>query len=336
MGVLVSAGHHRLAMRYEAGNGKLAAALAGVLLLVLLGVAERRGWRARWEQMHLALHVRREWLVAGGIALLALPVSIPLVTNKVLYGHDAMCYYTRLAEVQQNLAGGIVVPRWAPDFASGAGQPLFVFHPPLFYWLAELCHLAGFGFTAAVNAATILLVVASAAGIFLLARLYFGEAGGWLAAAAYLYAPYFSVDLFVRCALEEFTSFPFHGAGPVRFWGVREGWQAAPLAAGSSGLCRGDFLLLSRGAAIQPAAGGLRRVHGVEGGILETLVEAGGRGGLWAGAGGDGVAAGHGGAALRVDGARAGRRHALQQSSGRLVSTVLLAVGLWPIGARTP
>ena len=229
VGVLVSAGHHRLAMRYEAGNGKLAAALAGVLLLVLLGVAERRGWRARWEQMHLALHVRREWLVAGGIALLALPVSIPLVTNKVLYGHDAMCYYTRLAEVQQNLAGGIVVPRWAPDFASGAGQPLFVFHPPLFYWLAELCHLAGFGFTAAVNAATILLVVASAAGIFLLARLYFGEAGGWLAAAAYLYAPYFSVDLFVRCALEEFTSFPFmalalYGFGAYAKGGKRRHW----------------------------------------------------------------------------------------------------------------
>jgi hypothetical protein len=46
-------------------------------------------------------------------------------------------------------------------------------------------------------------------GMFLLARLYFGDAGGWLGAAAYLYAPYFAVDLYVRSAMEEFAAFPF-------------------------------------------------------------------------------------------------------------------------------
>jgi hypothetical protein len=44
--------------------------------------------------------------------------------------------------------------------------------------------------------------------MFLLGRLYFGETGGWLAAAGWLYAPYFAVDLYVRSALEELTALP--------------------------------------------------------------------------------------------------------------------------------
>ena len=39
--------------------------------------------------------------------------------------------------------------------------------------------------------------------MFLLGRLYGGQPGGWLAAAAYLYAPYFQVDLYVRHAWAE-------------------------------------------------------------------------------------------------------------------------------------
>jgi len=254
VGVIVSAGHHRITMRYEPGNGKLATAVVGMLLLVLLAVAERRGWllrweQVRWEQVRPRLPVRREWLVAGGIALLSLPVSIPLFTNKMLWGHDAMCYYTRLTEVHQNLMGGIVVPRWAPDFAWGMGQPLFVFHPPLFYWLAEVCHLAGFGFTAAVNVATVLIVLASAGAMFLLARLYFGEAGGWLAAAAYLYAPYFAVDLLVRNALEEFTSFPFmalalYGFGAYALGGKRRHWLLGVAAYAAMEFCSFPSALL--------------------------------------------------------------------------------------------
>jgi hypothetical protein len=52
--------------------------------------------------------------------------------------------------------------------------------------------------------------------MFLLGRLWFGNWGGWLAAAAYIYAPYFHVDLFVRQALAEFAAFPFY---PLAFYG---------------------------------------------------------------------------------------------------------------------
>jgi hypothetical protein len=101
------------------------------------------------------------------------------------------------------------VPRWAPDLGRGTGQPLFLFHPPMVYYFGELWHLLGFDFVTAMNLACALVVLLSAAGMFLLARLYFGDPGGWLGAAAYLYVPYFSVDLYVRSAMEEFAAFPF-------------------------------------------------------------------------------------------------------------------------------
>jgi len=114
-----------------------------------------------------------------------------------------------LVEFHENIRHGILLPRWAPDLSHGTGQPLFLYNPPLFYYLAEVWHLLGFDLVTAINLACVVIVLASAAGMFLLAELYFGELGGWLAAAAYLYAPYFSVDLYVRSALAEFAAFPF-------------------------------------------------------------------------------------------------------------------------------
>jgi hypothetical protein len=92
-----------------------------------------------------------------------------------------------------------------------------------------LWHLVGFDYVTAINLACIVIVLASAASMFLLARLYFGDAGGWLGAAAYLYVPYFSVDLFVRSAIEEFAAFPLlalavYGFGAYAKLGKRKYW----------------------------------------------------------------------------------------------------------------
>jgi len=147
--------------------------------------------------------------IVGGIVLLALPVCIPVFTTSLIWGHDAFAYFPRLVEVHQNVTNGIVLPRWAPDLERGAGQPLFLFHPPMFYWLAEIWRLAGFEFVTSINLACALVALASAAGMFFLGRLYFGATGGFFAAAAYLYAPYFATDLYIRSALEEYTAFAF-------------------------------------------------------------------------------------------------------------------------------
>ncbi|MBI2822940.1 MAG: hypothetical protein HYX74_12020 [Acidobacteria bacterium] len=152
-----------------------------------------------------------------GLALLCLPLWLPLFTAEQLGGHDTFLYMWRLVEFHENIRHGILLPRWAPDLSSGFGQPLFLFNPPLFYYLAEVWHLAGLGFMAAVNMACVTLIAGSAVAMFLLGAFYFGRAGGILAAAAYLYAPYFLVDLYVRQALAEFTAFPFY---PLALYGL--------------------------------------------------------------------------------------------------------------------
>jgi len=148
-------------------------------------------------------------LSAAGLVALSLPVCVSLFTTRLPQGHDALEYLRRQVEFHENISHGILLPRWAPDLSRGNGQPLFLFNPPLFYYLGEAWHLLGFDFVTAMNLACIVIVLASACSMFLLGRLYCGDAGGWLAAAAYLYAPYFSVNLYVRSAMAEFAAFPF-------------------------------------------------------------------------------------------------------------------------------
>jgi hypothetical protein len=207
-GVALPPGQHRVEFRYEPGPSKPLMALAGLLLLIF---AARRGpaiGRAFDALLARFAAPDRRLLVAAGVVALTAPVVAPLFSRSVLWGHDAFAYFPRLIEVHRNLQLGILLPRWAPDFGSGAGQPLFIFHPPLFYWIGELWHLAGFDPVTAVNLAAVVIVLAAAVGMYFLGALWFGSTGAWLAAAAYLYAPYFAVDLYVRSAMEEFTAFP--------------------------------------------------------------------------------------------------------------------------------
>jgi hypothetical protein len=213
VGVPLAPGHHTLVMRYQPESWKAAMGFAGLLAVLLLMVTEGRGWPVRVESWQpgwtLPATARRHLAIAGGLVLLALPVCLPLFTGSVLWGHDAFEYFPRLVELHQGILHGVLVPRWAPDLGRGTGQPLFLFHAPVIYYLGELWHLVGFDVVTAMNLACVAVVLFSAAAMFLLARLYFGDAGGWLGAAAYLYVPYFAVDLYVRSAMEEFSAFPF-------------------------------------------------------------------------------------------------------------------------------
>jgi hypothetical protein len=231
-GVRLAPGVHRVEFRYEPGAGKLLMAVAGILLVLLAGLTPAVGAafaRLPWPR------VPKPVLVGAGLLMLAMPVCVRLFTGSLVYGHDAYCYFPRVVEVHQNLIHGIALPRWAPDLGSGYGQPLFIFHPPFFYWVAEAWHLLGWNYVAAVNLASALLVVAAAATMFLLARLYFGDAGGWLGAAAYLYVPYFALDLYVRSSLEEFSVFPLvplvlYGFGAFARSGRRGYWVLGAVA----------------------------------------------------------------------------------------------------------
>ncbi len=228
IGVPVPAGRHEVDLRYQPEAWKAALMILGPLIGLALIFAERRAYLPEPSQLRLpGVAIPEPARVVALLFLLALPVCLSLASAKLPEGHDATEYLPRMVEFHENIRNGILLPRWAPDLSHGTGQPLFLYNPPMFYYAGEFWHLLGFDFVRSMNLACITLVLASAAGIFLLGRLYFGAMGGWLGAAAYLYAPYFAVDLYVRTAWAEFAAFPFfafalYGFGAYAKTGLRK------------------------------------------------------------------------------------------------------------------
>ena len=169
---------------------------------------------ARKKGSHVKHH--GNWITTAGILALALPVCFPLFASQLPAGHDAFFYHPRLVEFHENIAHWIFLPRWAPDLGAGSGQPLFIFSPPLPYYIAELWHLLGFDVIVSFSLAAVIAIIASGCFMFLFADYQFGRRAAWLATAAYLYAPYFHVDIFVRHAFSELMVFPLY---PLMLYG---------------------------------------------------------------------------------------------------------------------
>lgn len=93
--------------------------------------------------------------------------------------------------------------RWVPDMGFGYGFPLFNFYPPLPYYFGEILRITGFTF---IDTAKLLFSVAffaSGVSMYYLAKNFFGRFAGVVAALFYIWAPYHSVDIFVRGAMNE-------------------------------------------------------------------------------------------------------------------------------------
>jgi hypothetical protein len=122
---------------------------------------------------------------------------------------DAELHVFRLAELSRLVRGGVIYPRWAPNFYYGYGYPIFNYYAPLAYYIAlpfEL--LPGLGPVAAVKIIFILGLLAAGTGMYGFVRDIWGRPAGLVAAAAFVYAPYIQfVDPHARGDLAELLSF---------------------------------------------------------------------------------------------------------------------------------
>ena len=168
IGIPVTAGRHSIRIRYEASGWQPALAICG------LGFAFAgfflTGWIEKTIRRIAVRTVAVKWSppvrVAAFLILLALPVCVSLFSSRISDGHDATEYLPRQVEFHQDISHGNLLPRWAPDLSQGAGQPFFLFNPPMIYYLAEPWKLLGFNFVTAINLACVIIVLASAAGCF--------------------------------------------------------------------------------------------------------------------------------------------------------------------------
>jgi hypothetical protein len=161
--------------------------------------------RASWANNDM---IRRLLRSPATLALLLLvPALLPLAAPGYFFrAHDAHHSVFFLVEFDQSLRDQFPWPVWSPDHALGFGYPLWLVYAPLSYYVAEAFHLLGLGFTAAVKATWALCFLVGAAGMYRLARRWWGRAAALTAALAYTYAPYHLVQIYVRAALAEFAA----------------------------------------------------------------------------------------------------------------------------------
>ena len=93
--------------------------------------------------------------------------------------------------------------RWVPDMGYGYGFPLFNFYPPLPYLIGQVFRILSFSFIDTAKLTFALSFIVSGFTMYYLAKEFFGKWGGVVSSAFYIWAPYHSVDVYVRGAMNE-------------------------------------------------------------------------------------------------------------------------------------
>ncbi len=154
---------------------------------------------------------------------LALLAAVPLWTGPGILntrgGGDSPFLFFRLHQLLANLRDGVFPARWMPDAAYGLGYPFFNYYAALPYYFAALFNFLGFDLLVSIKIVQTLGFVLAAFAMYGWARRHFtARSAGWLAAVAYLYAPFHLVNVYVRGdSLSEFYAFIFY---PLILWSI--------------------------------------------------------------------------------------------------------------------
>jgi len=123
----------------------------------------------------------------------------------------------RVAQMAQAIRDGQFPVRWVADLGYGYGYPIFNFYAPLAYYVGAFFSLLGFS---ALTAAKIMFgmgIILAGVSMYFLAKKFWGQWGGLVAALFYIYLPYHAVQIFVRGSVGELWAYAFL---PLVFLGV--------------------------------------------------------------------------------------------------------------------
>ena len=145
------------------------------------------------------------------LVLLVLPAFALLFQPGYFSMHDDLQALRQL-ELNKCFEDGQIPCRWVPDMGYGFGYPLFNYYPSFPYLIGQVYHWLGFSYLDVVKAIAVTAFIITAAFMYLLGREFWGRLGGFVSAAFYTYAPYHSVDFWVRGAVNEFWAMAFYPA----------------------------------------------------------------------------------------------------------------------------
>ena len=145
---------------------------------------------------------RDEWVHLLVLAFAAFIPVLPLILNGCSCGHDFNFHLLNWMEVARQFTHGNLHPHWAFSPAYNAGEPRFVFYPPLSWTIGAILGLL-MPWTWTPIVYTWLALTAAGLALYRLAREFVTPNPALLAAAFYLVNPYTLFTAYERTAYAE-------------------------------------------------------------------------------------------------------------------------------------
>ncbi|GAB4445717.1 MAG: hypothetical protein Kow00120_15800 [Anaerolineae bacterium] len=188
--------------------------------------------------------MNRRWPLLIALALATLAAA-PLLSNpgflNTRAGGDSPFLLFRLHQLHTALSEGVFPVRWMPDAAYGLGYPFFNYYAALAFYLAAAFKGLGFAYVASLKLAHLAgFLLAGGAMYAWMRRHTRSHWGALLASAAYTFAPFHMVNVYVRGdSLAEFFAFAWYPLTLLAVDRLLERWsgpRAAGLALAYAGL----------------------------------------------------------------------------------------------------
>lgn len=181
-------------------------------------------WLVSWQKAGGSRRISLRLLPPAFCLFFALLAAAPLFADLGFLSTrgigDSPNLLFRVQQLLAALAAGDFPARWMPDAVYGYGMPYFTYYASASTYLAALLKLYGFGYVPALKLTQALALAAGAGGVY--AWLRAAGRAAWpaaLAAAAYTFAPFHLVNVYVRGdSLAELWAL---GLFPWGFWAVQ-------------------------------------------------------------------------------------------------------------------
>lgn len=148
--------------------------------------------------------------------LLTLSVLWPLLVAPYFTHHDDV-QVIRLFEMNKCILDLQIPCRWVPDLGGLYGYPLFNYYGPLPYYFGEIIYLLTSSLLISAKMMFATSFVMSFIFMFFLGRKLWGDFGGLVSGVFYSFAPYHSMDFYVRGAMGEMWALMLY---PAIIWGL--------------------------------------------------------------------------------------------------------------------
>lgn len=150
----------------------------------------------------------------------------PLFRAPYFTHHDDV-QVIRLYEIDKCVKDLQLPCRWVPDLGGLYGYPIFNYYAPLPYYFGEIFYLLSGNLLFAVKVMFLTPFIGAYIFMYLWARKFWGNKGGFLSGLFYSFAPYHAVVFYVRGAMGELWALMFY---PAIFWALTRLKEKATLA----------------------------------------------------------------------------------------------------------